>query len=213
MKKLILSLIISVPLLTIGCADNKNQESNNVTDDIQISQQDKVKDENIFATIESSNSWAIEPTAINLVNDSAAVVKVKILSVDNSKFISEINSDRPTTPINVEIIDNLSGDSLSSESTIYTFGGEILISDMINYLPKENIEKMGLDKLNGNQKANNYISYISEYDYDFEIGSEYIVILYKQVNDIYTIASEGYGVFKFEDGVYKNVLTNEIFTY
>lgn len=77
------------------------------------------------------------------------------------------------------------------------------------------IAKMGLDTLTEEEKNNMYISYTSDYDYELQIGEEYILILSNDT--VSTIMASGYGIF-IEDSnnqvqslsterIFKNVLT------
>ncbi|MGL5354669.1 MAG: hypothetical protein ACRDA5_15355, partial [Clostridium sp.] len=66
----------------------------------------------------------------------------------------------------------------------------------------------------------NYIRYSSDSDYKFEVNKEYVVILNKQKNNIYTVYGNGYGVFKSNnklekslDSSYENVLTGDNFEF
>ena len=74
---------------------------------------------------------------------------------------------------------------------------------------------MGLDTLTEEEKNNMYISYTSDYDYELQIGEEYILILSNDT--VSTIMASGYGIF-IEDSnnqvqsisterIFKNVLT------
>lgn len=210
-------LIIIIPTLLFERKNNNNVvdniENNYINDDTKASENTKIPEDQIYAYSTSMNSWAIDPeNPEELIVDSAAVVKIKVISIGRAKFFDSLDRFKPLTPVKVEIIEVLSGENLSGEKTIYTDGGEILISEQIKHLPQQS-EKMGLTKLEPEKQNSTYISYTSEYDYDFEIGNEYVVILYKQVNGIYTVIANGYGIFKQENQIYKNVITGKGFDF
>jgi len=144
--------------------------------------------------------------------------KVKILSVGNAEFIDTLNLNKPITPIKVQVLENISGDILPDETTVYMFGGKVSVLEAIKNLPQESIKKMGLDNIDKKNIDSSYISYTSDSDYNVEVGNEYIIILDKQSNDIYTIAANGYGVFKQNNKLksgnnYNNVLTDEAYEF
>lgn len=216
MKKLIILLLITVPLL-VGCSETNSKQTSDILNDKEIASSNDIETSQIFGTFTSENSWAFDPTITeNLIDSSQSIVKIKVVSIEKSNFIQSLNSDRPLTPLNVEVVENLSGENLSGELKIYSFGGKVLISDLIKHLPQQTIEKMELNTLSTEQQNSMYISYESEEDYDFKVGKEYVVILNKQPNDILTVFASGYGIFQSDDvnsktskKIYKNILTGK----
>lgn len=228
MKKIFLSLIIS-SLLIIGFHNINNKsliDNHDINYSTEDSKYNEIANNQIFATIENHFSWAIDPTIPeNLIADSSSIVKIKVLSINESMFIDSLNYDGPLTPINVEVIETLSGSELPDSLDIYKFGGIVSISKLIEHQPEETTRKMGIDKIDKSEQNVNFIKYSSESDYDFKIGEEYVVILNKQANGIYTISAEGYGTFnlsnkegalsksKASTNTYTNVLTGKTFEF
>lgn len=216
MKKVVLYLLILGLLFTFGCSKNDSKSSSNNN---QISQSNPVEEKKIYGTMDINYSWNVEPIAKNLVENSASVARIKVLSTDEALFVESLKYDSPLTPINVEILEILSGDEITSPTTIYEFGGTVSIEELIKNTPEEQIQKMGIDKLTEEEKSTNYIEFASDTEYTLEDGDEYIVILYKQPNNIYTLAANGYGVFKQSNTsnaksiTYTNVLTGEEFDF
>lgn len=196
MKKIFLCSIASL-LLLVGCSKNNIEETSYIPNNEEVIENTTIPKDKIFAFIDTNNSWAIDPTIPEeVIKDSSSVVKIKVLSTENAEFIDTIDSYEPFTPINIEITDILSGENLSGEMKIYSLGGDVLISDAINNLPETDAKKMGFTELSNEEQNSKYISYTSEYDYDFEVGKEYVVILDKHPNNIYSIAAYGYGIFE-----------------
>jgi hypothetical protein len=181
-------------------------------------------EDDIFGYMETSFSWEFDPTIITeLTQKSSSVVRLKVLSVGEGLFLESseefYNPYMPYTPVQIRIVDVLSGDELADEMTIYIQGGNVLISDIIEATP-ERANKMGLDSIGLSERTSKYIAYVSESDYRFQVGQEYVCILTKQSKEIYTVMASGYGVFKAEDNAsstriksseFKNVLTNQAF--
>lgn len=164
--------------------------------------------------------WAKDPTVPdNLINKDSSVVKLKVISIGDAMFLPEnktFYTDRPFTPIEVEIFNTLSGIQLSGKVTIYVEGGDIKISELIKKISKGDADKEGLSALSEEDKNTKYASFTTDYDYKMEIGNEYVVILARQSNGAYTVMANGYGIFEKEpldksvnDEIHKNVITGK----
>ncbi|MHC1684094.1 MAG: hypothetical protein AB6733_14260 [Clostridiaceae bacterium] len=231
MKRLSFYLITAVLLgtLLIRCskagqsiATNNVNASESKLEETSDNSENIIPEDKIFATISGENMWVFDPTVPkNFINSASSVVKIKVLSTDKAKFLDSLNNPSPYTPVNVEVINTLSGETLSGKMTIYYSGGSVLISDVIKSTKKDSVEKMGLTKLNEKDKNSKYINYTSESNYKLEVGKKYIVTLNKQTDGSYTITGEGYGIFKSKnenstktddkDEDYSNVLTGNSF--
>lgn len=131
----------------------------------------------------------------------------------------EFYNPDPFTPVKVEVLNTLSGKSLSKELTVYLDGGEIKISELVKSMDKESIAKMGLDELSKKEQESMYISYTSDSDYKLQAGTEYTMLLTKQADGIYTVRDNGYGIFNIDKAKQKlgkttltNVLTGKVTT-
>ena len=110
------------------------------------------------------------------------------------------NPYQPCTPIKVELIENLYGeDIVLKDDIIYMQGGKIRISELIKHLDDVDIERMGLNTLTKEEKENKFIKYSTEYSTDIQEGKEYVVIIGKMDNGVYTIVDEGCGIFVAEN--------------
>ncbi|RSD21091.1 hypothetical protein [Mesobacillus subterraneus] len=201
---------------TVALVESENQ--NNVTKQNEKKVAD-IAHKEIFGKYEREFSWAINPTIPeNLFTPEAtSVVQLKVLSMGEAEILpqtEEFITQDPYTPIEVEILDTISGNPLSGNKTIYIDGGDIKISKLMKFIDKEKSNKMGFDKLSEKDRDNMYISYTSDNDYKMKIGKEYTVFLVKQTEDIYTIMGSGYGIFDIEKDAmgkktFKNVLTGK----
>jgi len=57
-----------------------------------------------------------------------------------------------------------------------------------------------------------YLSYKSEYDYNLKPGEEYLLIVAKNSNNVYTIVGNGYGIFKEDEGTTSEVKSKNVLT-
>jgi hypothetical protein len=173
----------------------------------------------IFRTFEREYSWAFDPSKPeNLYTEGAtSVVQLKVLSIGEAEILpkkEKFDTQEPFTPIEVEIVDTISGIPLSGKKTVYINGGDIKIAKLIKSIDKETSDKMGITQLPQKEKDSKYISYTSENDYKMKTGKEYMVILVNQTEDIYTIMGSGYGIFDIEKNesgkkIFKNVLNGK----
>lgn len=216
MRRIFLFLIMSILLLTVGCSKTTTyNNTKSLTENEENISSREPENSNIYGFVESNANWAVDPTPENLLSDSYSVLKIKVDSIENAQFIDNLNYKKPFTPINVEVITVLAGENISGNITIYTIGGDVLLSEVIKHQPSETTEKMGLNKTPQSVKDSTYIKYSSDHDYSFEVDKEYVVILDKQDNNIYTVAANGYGIFNCQnymrstDETFTNVLSGE----
>ncbi|MGM0867543.1 MAG: hypothetical protein ACQEWF_23100 [Bacillota bacterium] len=189
---------------------NISEENNNSSN---------ISPENIYGTFESEYSWVKDPKLPeNLIHEGiTSIVHLKVLSMGEAEILPKkenFYNDTPYTPIEVEIVDTISGNPLSGKKTVYIQGGNIKISKLIESMDIQRSNKMGLNQLSQEKKDTMYITYSSDHDYKMEIGEEYVVILVNPAEDIYTVMANGYGIFDIEKTksskkIFKNVVTGK----
>lgn len=210
MKKI---LAISFVLLILSGCNNKQFDSTN--------NDNNVNEKEYYGTQTMEMSWAYEvQDAQKVIDNSQAIVKVKILSLEPGTFeyANGVNG-YPMTPINVEVIETLKGDIDLGYMKIYQPGGDVTIKQMIDYYPPEKVEKMGLSNLS-NDEINKYTKFIVNDSTELEVNKIYVIAL--RNGDFETpsiIAPCGYGIFELNDTnslqstgneLYKNVLTDTL---
>ncbi len=168
----------------------------------------------VYADVNAEYSWAKDPSfSKNLIQDNTSIVKIKTLCVNDAEFLvgttDPRGDNRPYTPILVEISETLYGDKLQGKVTLYQSGGKVLIRDAIKHLPPEKSQKMGLNELTAQEQGSMYLHFGNEEtDYDLIENHDYVVMVNRSKENLYGIASGGYGVFEAADGKnYKNVIT------
>ncbi|MFE7064020.1 hypothetical protein ACFVAD_17960 [Sutcliffiella sp. NPDC057660] len=185
--------------------------------------QEEISPEDIYSVSQSENSWAVDPREPrNLMTDGGSVVHLKVQSVGEAVILpkyEDFYTYEPFTPLEVEIVDTISGKALSGRKTIYIGGGNIRIANLLDSWvgnEYEGFEKMGLTKMSQEEQERQFISYTSEYDYKMEPGKEYAVILVRKTSEaqLYGVMGQGYGIFEIEetgqgDKIYRNVLTGK----
>lgn len=201
---------------TVTLVEFGNQ--NNVTNQKEKKLPD-IAHKEIFGKYEREYSWAFDPTIPeNLYTPEAtSVVQLKVLSIGEAEILPQTEdfiTQDPYTPLEVEIVDTISGIPLSGKKTIYVDGGDIKISKLMKFIDKEKSAKMGFNKLSKKEKDNMYISYTSEHDFKMKVGKEYTVFLVNQTENICTIMGSGYGIFDIKKDnsdkkIFKNVLTGK----
>lgn len=158
-----------------------------------------VKEKKILANYEVNFSWDKDPSEMkNLITENSYIVKVKINNIEDAIMLGNdagIEHDLPLTPIKANVIKTISGNQIDNDIEFYALGGSIKISEKIKNMPEAQIQKMGFDKLSANDKENSYINYSTEYDYNMNIGDEYILVLNKATDNRYYLSCCGFGVF------------------
>ena len=160
--------------------------------------------------------WIYDPIPKNLIPDSNAVVKMKIKSEEYPVFFNELDGRTPLTPYNVEITEVLSGDLSLGDFKIYNTGGIVKLSDYIKQISEEEAKIKGY--LDLENKEEDFLKFDEEHFYRLREGNEYLVILNKQDNGIYTPSANGYSIFFANNTLvdineidYENVISADTF--
>lgn len=217
-------VIIKLPQKSINVGEKLVQKNTNAVD---------IKTENnIFAEVSMNEGMTDKDLSLpeNLLdNNYTSIIKVKVLSVgEEAVFLPKkekfYNPYTPYIPVNIQILENISGDQLSGNVTIYMKGGKVKITDVEKQVDIEEQEKMGIMSLTQEEKETKYINYKIENEVELNKNEEYIFLLAKQATNLYTLNSNGYAVFKEEQSdiqtrsnntirTFKNVLTQKELTY
>lgn len=199
-------------------ADNTNKNESIIND---------TNEKQIYSSFMNEANWVADPSEpknlLQFTKDNT-IIKVKVKSIGESIFLEKttnFNNPKAFTPVEVAVEESLDGESLNNINTVYLRGGDVKISELIRTLDQATIEKMGLDTVTKEHQKTMYVSYKSEYDYDLKPGEEYVLIVAKNSNNVYTIVGNGYGIFKEEEETtsettskvkLKNVLTEKELT-
>ncbi len=206
-KRFIISTLCIITA-TIGTAllirnsliSNKTMDANNIAK--KVVGTDNTDKKQLYGTFEIETSWVkdpSEPKNLLQVTKDNAIIKVKVKSIGNAVFFDKVNGfndPNPYTPVEVIIEKILDGQILDNINTVYLRGGEVKISDLMKTLDQATIQKMGFDTLTKEQQETMHVSYKSEHDYNLKPNEEYVLIVAKNSNNVYTIVGNGYGVFK-----------------
>lgn len=223
---LVLSFILILSMIIMYNIVNKNDKNDQIS--TSKLEETTINDDRILMNLTCEASYSSDPTnPENLLEGiDNHILKVKIVEILDGEILPKMkyynNPFEPCTPIKVELIDNIYGDSITlKDNIIYMSGGNIKISNLINNLDEVDINRMGIDTLSKEDKENKYIKYSREYSYDMKVGNEYIIIVGKMDDGIYKIVEEGCGIFvedsssnamskKAITGIsLKNVITND----
>lgn len=201
---LCLGTLIVYGSLSLKSKQNRdNKATNRVATEIQATTED-IENHQIYGTFKSEASWATDPTEPkNLleITENNAILKVKVKSIGEALFLEsteDFNDPNPYTPIEVIVKNSLYGEKLDKINTIYLKGGHIKIYDLMKKLDQDTIEKMVIDTLSEEDQKTMYVSYETDYDYSLKPNEEYVLIVAKNPNNIYTVVANGYGIFKEE---------------
>lgn len=175
----------------------------------------------IFGNIQMSTSLAYEPTAQNLLNDTTSVVKVKVTGLGEAHFVDGVGfSDEPQTPIQFELLETISGQTISTDAHIYASGGLVSLAEMVRGLAPERIAKMEIDQLTHEQQAEQFMLYSADYDVELTVGETYVFLVVQQENGDYSLLLNGYSVFTPSDVstlgsdiTATNILSQEVYTF
>lgn len=203
--------IITVAMgTTLSISDklaNKNTATRNDTNQKQV-----------YGNFTIESSWVADPSEpknlLKIIKDNA-IIKVKIKSIGEAIFLNKtknFNDPNPFTPIEVIVEKSLDEQPLPNINTVYLRGGDVKISDLMEKIDQETIQKMGFDTLTKKQQETMYVSYKSEHDYNLKPGEEYVLIVAKNSNNVYTIAANGYGIFKEAEGTTSEVTSKNVLT-
>ena len=202
MKKSLIFLVIA-SLLIIGVLICYHILNDDEQKEVMIATSKKdlnTAESHIYQTIKSNYKWSKDVSNPSVIVKDNTVVRAKIKSIKEAVMLDAkekfSNPYTPYTPVEIEIIETLSGDSLSGSKIVYLNGGNIRISRMMEKLDNEECKKMGIDVLSEEERNNSFLQYINEFDYELQIDEEYILVLTKEATDIYVISANGYGIFK-----------------
>ncbi len=230
-KKIVYGIIIAIliAVIIIGIIAIKNNKKllskKNETNTKETTTIAKAAEHEIYQTVKSENSWAIDPRdPKNILKLDGILVKIKVKSIGDAVFLpktSEMNDPyRPYTPVKVEILQNLSGKDINiKDNTLYMCGGDIKLSEYEKSIDNVDKQRLGIDKLSNSEKESKYMRIQMEYSYDLKENNEYIVIINSIGDGRYQIVNGGYGIFITEQPMtrssstlnLKNVLTNKTF--
>lgn len=179
-----------------------------------------IEEKKIYGTFKSDVHWAndpAEPKNLLEISDDISIIRVKVKSVGDATFLpttEDFDSPHPYTPIEVIVEDFLYGSNTEDIKTVYMQGGFVKIADIIEKYDQDKIEKMDFDTLSEEDKKSLYVLYETDYDYVLQPNGTYVLIVTKYSNNIYTVVSNGYGVFKqvIDSSEIRNVLTGKVLT-
>lgn len=197
-KKMKLVSIGLLGLVLVGCAANKLEVQPLAATSTESVQRD------ILFQIQSDYIYANDPQELkNLVLDPyTTIIQITALSstADTSgvfvKDLQTLGSNKPVTPVSIKIDSVLYGQPIDQNlSTVYLDGGIVSIDDLYHNLPAGDVQKMNLGDLNENERKTKFAAYSSESDVTLEKGKQYILVVYKQTDAVYTVAGNAYGTF------------------
>lgn len=217
--KKVLGFIIAMLLLT-GC-EKELKDNINKKDEAANNQKE------YYGTQEVNFSWTYNVRDYTEVIDKAKkILKVKVIGKEDATFEysdisnNSIGSGLPLTPIKVEVLEVLYGDTDDINiDTIYIQGGDVTIKQMKGFFTSEKIAKMGLDKISDEEAERKYISYNLTGSSSIKNDKVYIFTLGKWDSaDIYFITPMEYGAFELNESTtyklnqketYTNAITNQ----
>lgn len=222
-KTFLLSSILIVILIAGGVflASNKGEESDKeaTLNTESTSKRETPKEKKIHSTAGRIVCWAINPKDTKEILESSddrspiSVVKASVKSIEDAVFFKETENfspTRPFTPVKVELQNKLHGVDVGKLDTVYLEGGDASIFEIMKTIESETAEKMGYSDLSESQQKEMYVSYKDDYDYNLSLNKEYVFILVRRNNGVYTIFGNGYGTFlevANNPKTFKNVIT------
>lgn len=216
MKRIL--VLIAFSLLMMGCS-NLSDDVNNTQTRKYVNEQKLIDDNQIFAVGYTEGMYAYDITdPENLIEMHAGAVVVDLVLGDiKMGVMDETGSDIPLKPIEVVDYEVLSGNLKSDLSLVYMDGGLIDVKSYVDVVGVERVEKFGLNALSETEQKETYLVFDFEYDFDFEQGERYTVILVPDLAGRYVINLSGYGMFTREQNArsasgLKNVITEKELT-
>lgn len=164
-----------------------------------------IPNEQVYARSETNFEWAYDVTdPKNIIENSSDVVRVRVLSADKAVFLHS-SSTSPDTPLNVQVLEVMSGNMKLGAQTIYFPGGAVTVEEYLKQRP-ESGTKMGLADLAKSEQKKMYLEFTSEMDYDLKKNAEYIFLLvWNEDIDQYVVNNGAYCTFSTDK---RNVKTN-----
>ncbi|MBC2580152.1 hypothetical protein [Clostridium sp. DJ247] len=213
---LIFATIGTISLVSNRLGNNSAVVASNIDKNADITNETDKKQ--FYGSFMTEANWVAnpsEPKNLLQFTEDNAIIKVKIKSIGEAMFFEKttgFNNPQPFTPVEVIVEKSLDGQDLHNIKTVYLRGGDVKISDLMETLDQGTIEKMGLHTLTKEQQKTMYISYQSEYDYNLKPGEEYVLIVAKNSNNMYTIVANGYGIFKEDEETTSEVTSKNVLT-
>lgn len=184
---------------------------------------EKIPDEKIAVRADGESSYSFDVTNVNvLVSQKDAVIVKGMFLSKHAPLFKDKNSPYPVTPYTFKVSENCSDADIPSEITVNFRGGEVLIKDAVEAVPKTSADKAGLSDLTAEEKESKYISYeFGDSSYTPLPQTEYALVLLPVGDGTYNVICDGYGVFRADYNVsalsasgndsvmYKNVLTDK----
>ncbi|MDR1409787.1 MAG: hypothetical protein LBJ12_05930 [Oscillospiraceae bacterium] len=168
-----------------------------------------IAQEQIFAISETHFDWVSDPKDTEkTLNAVESVVRAKVLSADPASFLRP-TAGSPYTPLNVQVLEVMSGDLELGSQTLYFPGGSVTAEQYLEANPTSG-QKIGLEDMTQNERQKYYLDFPSEMDCDLNKNTEYVFLLVEdeRVPNGYFIFTGGYSIFTTDK---KNVKTgNEL---
>lgn len=208
----LVGIAITIVMISIMNNNENNMKTAKVDNDFNLNEKFDKEEKKIFGEYNISEGMNDKDPKIpqNLLNNNYTfVVKVKVIAIGSEAQIlprteNFYNPYMPYTPIEIEVIDSISGDNLTGKMTVYIQGGDIKISALEKTIDVEEQKKMGIYDLTKEEKESMFIEYSIDNNYDLVENNEYVLLLSKQATDLYTINSNGYGIFVEDSSIVKN---------
>lgn len=217
-KSIILSVLIFTLFFTFGCSNQEKSFNKKQSNDTKTPIVQKTKNlDRIDEYISAECSWAFDVTDPQLILENTDYfVKARIKTKEKTKYFIK-NTIMPNSTYNVEILEVISPEnvSLPKNIKIAVQGGIVSMEEYVNTLDPITKQKTNTDKLSKNDMKKQILISNEAY-YELEQGNEYCIFIrdLTQDNDYkgyYGVPDGGYDVFLEEDGMYINVLTQQVF--
>ncbi|MDR3344486.1 MAG: hypothetical protein LBT21_02675, partial [Oscillospiraceae bacterium] len=137
------------------------------------------------------------------------VVRAKVLSAGTAGLFEPGAPSSPYTPLNVQVLEVLSGDMELGAQTLYFPGGAVTAEEYLSKNPTSG-QKIGLAELSQSERKSKYLQFTSETDFDIKKNTEYVFVLGQDVEkvapDLFFVYVGAYGTFTKDK---KNVKTQK----
>ncbi|MDR3344865.1 MAG: hypothetical protein LBT21_04665, partial [Oscillospiraceae bacterium] len=133
-----------------------------------------IPSEQLYATSETLFSWVFDPTNTEkMLAQAEIVVRAKVLSAEKAGLLHPGAPSSPYTPLNVQVLEVLSGDMELGAQTLYFPGGAVTAEEYLSKNPTSG-QKMGLADLSAKEQKSKYLQFTSETDFDIKKNTEYV---------------------------------------
>lgn len=221
MKKIIIYGILAIAIFScIGCNGNRTT-LNDGMDKIEVynanisHEPNKETKKEIDTYVSAECTWAYDVTDPEAVLENTDYfVKVRVKTKEKTKYFVK-NKIMPSSTYNIEVLEVISPENviLPKNIKIAVGGGTVSMEEYLNTLDLETKEKIETEKLS--KKDMQKLIMISDESYfELEQGNEYYICIRDLTQDenykgYYGMPEGGYDVFREEDGIYVNVLTQK----